>query len=307
MGLEPGQRTLGGRRRREVTDGEVVPRTHLGEVAVQQGVADLLGGEVAEALERVGDGVQPGQDVDGGVLQPALVGAVGVVEPVVAEGVGQHVGRDDALDPVHEEAGGAEDLAGLLQPPHARDRHVGELADLADHLELVAEVVAREDREVLGGRGHAGDERVRRPLAALGPGRVEDQGLRGHAVGVDAAVQHDLGVGAVGEQRGQPPLQGRGHERGVPAAALHLQVGRGRLGRCCLGHTDTLLERVLGVNRSVDTCQPFAAGRAARAPARASSRPPKLSVVADHSQLTRSRRRSLALAARPTADLRPGR
>ena len=237
VGLEPGQGTLDRRRGGEVADGEVVPRADLGEVAVQQRLAVLLGREVAEAAQRVVDRVQPGQDVDGGVLESALVGPVGVEEPVVTEGVGQHVGRDDALDAVHEEAGSAQHLAGLLQPAHAGDRDVGELADLADDLVLVAELVAREDREVLGRRRDAGDHGHGVAGAALGPGRVEDQRLRRHAVAVDAAVQHHLRLGVLRQQAAEPPLQHLGHAGRIAAAALHLQV----CGRWRLGHDGRLL------------------------------------------------------------------
>ena len=48
------------------------------------------------------------EHLDGGVLQPALVLDGRVVQPVVAEVVGQHVLRHDAVDPVHQEERRAE-------------------------------------------------------------------------------------------------------------------------------------------------------------------------------------------------------
>ena len=146
-------------------------------------------------------------DADRAVLQLSLLLPRGVEEPVVAEGVRHDVRRDDPVDPVHEEERRAEHLAGRLEEPDRRHRDIGVVADVLDGVVLVLEVVAREDRDVRGGRRHPRDVLALTGPAVLGPGRVEDQGLRRHAVGVDAAVQRDLGVGALGEQPGQPALE----------------------------------------------------------------------------------------------------
>ena len=82
-----------------------------------------------------------------------------------------------------------------------------------------------------GGGRDAGDVLPQPLLTVLGPGGVEDERLRAHPVGVDAAVQRDLGVGAVGQLTGQPGLEQPRDGGGVAAGTLELEV-RGR----ALGH-----------------------------------------------------------------------
>ena len=83
-------------------------------------------------------------------------------------------------------------VAGRLHPADRRHRHVGELADEPHRVELVLELVRREDRHVLGRRARPG--RRTRP-SRCSPSSVhvgvEDEGLGRHAVGVDAGVQRD--------------------------------------------------------------------------------------------------------------------
>ena len=254
VGLEPVETALDQRRAAEVGDREVVPGAGACEIAGQGGLAGVGRVEERERRVRVGDRVQPRDHVDGRVLQPALVLGRGVVEPVVPEVVGQHVLRDHALDPVHEEERRAEHLAGGLHPADLRDGDVGGLADDPDRVVLLLERVGREDREVVGGGRDAGDVLPHAPLAALGPGDVEDQRLRRHAVGVDAAVQRDDRVGAVGQHRPQPPRQSGRQGARVPARALHPQVGRWR----CLGHVPLPKDRCdggLSIGGTCSSCQ----------------------------------------------------
>ena len=111
-----------------------------------------------------------------------------------------------------------------------------------------------------GGGRDPGDVLPRALLAVLGPGRVEDERLRAHAVGVDAAVQRDLRVGAVGQRAGQPGLEQPRDGGGVAAGTLELEVRGRALGHwllprwCCdVGLELTpvsFVERVLVVNAS---------------------------------------------------------
>ena len=59
-----------------------------------------------------------------------------VCEPVAAERVGRVVRRGGAVDAVHQEERRAEQAGVLLEPPHLRHRHRGQLADQPDDLEL---------------------------------------------------------------------------------------------------------------------------------------------------------------------------
>ena len=58
-------------------------------------------------------------------------------------------------------------VALVVDPAHPGDRHVGQLADQPDHLELVVESVRREDGDVLGGGGDAGHPLLLDGLAVL--------------------------------------------------------------------------------------------------------------------------------------------
>ncbi len=86
----------------------------------------------------------------GGVLDPALLLRGAVEEPVVAEGVGQHVLRYDAVDPVHQEERRAEHRSpvGSIQRTAGDQARRCRLADQPHGVVLVLEVVGREDREV---------------------------------------------------------------------------------------------------------------------------------------------------------------
>ena len=133
----------------------------------QRGVAGRVDlGEKAERGLRIGDRVQFRQHLDGGVLQLALPFDGSVGEPVAAERVWHDVGRHDAVDVVHQEERRAEYVAGVLHPPDAGDRHVGQFADEPDDVELVVQPVGGKDRDVLGARGDA-----RHPLLLVGVGR----------------------------------------------------------------------------------------------------------------------------------------
>src|ERR1700691_5703832 len=83
--------------------------------------------------------MQLGEHADRCVLKLALAldGCVG--EPVATEGVGHDVGGHLAVDVIHQKERRAQDFAGGFQPAHPRDGNVGDLADFADHLELVVE------------------------------------------------------------------------------------------------------------------------------------------------------------------------
>ena len=113
--------------------------------------------------------MQRGQHLDRGVLQLALALDGRVGEPVAAEGVGHDVGRHLAVDVIHQEERCAQHLAGGLEPAHPRDGNVGQLADLADHVELVVESIGREHRDVFGGGRDPRHQLLLDRLAVLAP------------------------------------------------------------------------------------------------------------------------------------------
>ena len=203
--LQPRQCTLDQRRAADVGHRELVPVLQPAEVPAQRGVAGRIDlGEEAERLLGVGDRVQLGQHLDGRILQlaPFLGGRVG--EPVAAERVGHDVGRHDARDVVHQEERRAEHGPLVVDPPDAGDRHVGEFADLPDHLELVVESVCREDRDILGRWRHPGHPLLLDRSAVLLPPAGEDDGLRRHPVGFDAALDGHLWRCSAWHDGGQP-------------------------------------------------------------------------------------------------------
>ena len=142
------------------------------------------------------------------------------------------------VDPVHQEERRAEHLAGRLEQPDVRHRHVGPLADDPHRVVLVLERVVHEDRELVGGRRDPGDVLAVLALAVLGPVGVEDQRLRAHAVGVDAAVQGDLRVGALPAGPSRASL-GQRRARCVASRSvrwsLRSAVGLGHVRSCDVG------------------------------------------------------------------------
>ena len=88
--------------------------------------------------------------------------------------------------------GRPQDVAGVLDPAHPRDRDVGQLADLPDHLELVVKSIRREYRHVLGGGRHPRHQLLLDRLAVLLPARGQDDGFRRHSGGVHAALHGHL-------------------------------------------------------------------------------------------------------------------
>ena len=154
MRLQPVQRALHEGGAPDIRDAERIPVLQPPEVAVQRRLAgrvDVL--EEAEHLTGIGDRMQGGQDLDGVVLQSALMLGAGVVEPVVSECVGHDVRGDLTVDAVHQEERPAQHRAGVFEPAHRRYRDVGQFADQAHHFVLMIEAVVVEDRHVgLGGR-----------------------------------------------------------------------------------------------------------------------------------------------------------
>ena len=136
--LEPGEAALDERRAPAVGDRVVVPGPGPGQVAAQRRVPGGVGRRGTRTCDAASAiAVQPGERRDRAVLQPALLLGAGVVQPVVAEVVGQHVGRHRAVDPVHQEERRAEHVAGRLDPADLRHRHLGPLAGEPHRVVLV--------------------------------------------------------------------------------------------------------------------------------------------------------------------------
>ena len=225
VGLEPRERPLDEWGPGQVRGGPLVPPTRLGETAREQGVAGRIRNEEGEGPLVVRDRVQPGQHLDRPVLQALLLLGRGVEEPVVPEVVGQHVRGHDPLDPVHQEERRADHPTCRLEPPHSGDRDVGELADEPHHVVLGLQVVRLENGNVVGTRSHAGDVLTEVLLTVLGPGDVENDRLRRHAIGVDARVEPHLRRRTVRQLRGEPLLQTLLERCHVAAGALHREIG----------------------------------------------------------------------------------
>ena len=100
-------------------------------------------------------------------------------------------------DVVHQEELRAQHGARRLEPPHPRHRNIGQLADLPDHLELLVHPVRREHRHVLGGRRDPRHPLLLVPSTVGLPASGQDDGLRRHPVGVDAALDGHVRFRAV--------------------------------------------------------------------------------------------------------------
>ena len=106
--LEPREAALDERRAEAVAGDPLVVRPLIVDVAAQERVAGRVDGE-ERSLGVVGrDRVDLCQHLDRCLLQPALVGGVGVEEPVVPERVRHDVGWHETVDPLHHEEGRAE-------------------------------------------------------------------------------------------------------------------------------------------------------------------------------------------------------
>ena len=157
--VQPGESPLDQRRASsQPGGGEVVPRPGVAHPPPQRRVAGSVVGQEVESFLGAVDGVQFGQDGHGGVLEPALIGGVGVEQPAVAEVVGHDVGRHLAVDPSHHEERRAERNGVGLRPPHRRHRHGRQLVDQADRAVLPVEVIAGEHGHVGGVGRHPGHQ-----------------------------------------------------------------------------------------------------------------------------------------------------
>jgi hypothetical protein len=221
VGVEPGEGAFDQRGRQPVGGGEVVPSPGLGHPAAQRRVPRRVGHQEGEARLGLGDGVQAGQDVDGLVLEAALVGRVGVVQPVIPERVRHDVRRHPAIDPPHHEERRPDGSGVGLAPPDRRHRYVGQLADQPDHLVLAGQVVGREHGHVVGVRGHPGDQALAPGSAAVVPAGIEQQGLAGHAVRRRALQRLDAGIGTRRQPGGQPAFEIGAQPFPVARGALH--------------------------------------------------------------------------------------
>jgi hypothetical protein len=206
--------------------GVVVPGSGVVDQPLEVGRAGVVEGEEGEALLGVLDAVQVGQHLDRGVLERALLLGCGVEQPVVAECVGHDVGRDDAVDALHDEQRHAGGCPLRVGPPHAGHGDRRELADQADDFELTLEVVAREHRHVGGVGGDACDETLLPTAAVLGPLGGEEERLARHPVGRRGLEFGDLGLGAGGEQLAQPRLQPGSQLFGVATRPVHVDFRR---------------------------------------------------------------------------------
>ena len=180
-----------------------VPRRQPIEVAPQRIALGTVGQEPEGGLG-LRNRVQLGQHVDGVVLKRALRLRGRIGEPVVTERVRHDVGRNHTRHVVHQKELRAKYLAGRLQPPHKRNRDVGLLADQPDHVELVVHPIRREHRHVLFGGRDARHPLLFVLLTIRLPTSGQDDGLRGHPVGVDPALHGHLRRYAAGHDRRQP-------------------------------------------------------------------------------------------------------
>ena len=142
----------------------------VAQVAGQRGVAGDRAGEVVVVEERqvVGVGGDGVDGADGGHRGPLDAGAVlsaAVGDPAVAEGVREDVGRHDAVDPAHHQERRPHHLGIGFEPEGGRHGGARGLTHQAHHLELHAQLVAREHRQLVelgldAGHAAAGDHSI---------------------------------------------------------------------------------------------------------------------------------------------------
>ena len=144
-------------------------------------------------------------------------------------------GGTTPVDPVHQEERRAEHLAGRLEQPDVRHRHVGALADDPHRVVLVLERVVHEDRELVRRRRDAGDV-----LARLAARRPRSRSRRRRASPSDMPLASmplcsvTFGSAPVGQRAGQPALEQGRDGGGVAGGALELEVGGRPLGHGAL-------------------------------------------------------------------------
>ena len=172
-------------------------------------------------LAGVGNRVQLGQHLDGGVLQFALFGRGRVGEPVAAEGVGHDVRRHHCprRGPSGRTDCPARSPVGSIQRTCGTGTSVSSETSRNTSI-LVVHPVGGEHRDVGRGRRDPGHPLPLDRCTVLGPAAGQDDGLRGHAVGVDTAFDFHLGFDWGGHDGGQPLRQGGGKVTGVTTRAL---------------------------------------------------------------------------------------
>ena len=163
-------------------------------------------------LERVGDlrrhvgAVDRGEHIDAGVGDDRSLVAGELGDPA-APGVGQVVGRRDAVHPIHHDEGIAEWRRVGFVPEHLRDRDRRPVADCFHGGGLPAEVVGREDRPRVDWWGEPHGDAPIMPLTTGGPRQVGQQGVAREAAlvgNVDPAHdRHLVGSGHAAQPLGE--------------------------------------------------------------------------------------------------------
>ena len=195
VGLEPGAGPLDQRGAADVGDGELVPvlaASRSGAAARCRPAGRRRSG-TRRSSRRSGIAVQLGQHLDGGVLQfaPLLGGRVG--EPVVAERVGHDVGRDDARrrSPSGRTGCRAPRRSAPATAPAGPGRRSVRRPAGSPRTGGPAGTTGTPGR-----LGSVGATRATHfcstGLAVLVPAAGQDDGLRRHPVGVDAAFHGHL-------------------------------------------------------------------------------------------------------------------
>ena len=154
--------------------------------------------------------VHRGQRVDPAPPHALLLLGRGLDHPAL-HGVGDVVGRDQALDVVHGEEGHAEVLRVLLVVAQRGQRHRRAAVGQGLHDPVLGRELGVQEEEVLG-RGHPDHQAAL--LAVGGAGAAQDR-LVGEAVGARGLDVEDLGSGPVRRLGGEPPRQGGGNLVGV--------------------------------------------------------------------------------------------
>ena len=161
-------------------------------------------------LERGGDlrchvgAVDRGEHVDAGVGDDRSL-VPGELGHPAAPGVGQVVGRRDAVDPIHHDEGIAEWHRVGFVPEHLGDRDRRPAADCLHCGGLPAEVVRREDRPRVDWRGEPHGDAPIVSLTAGGPRKVRQQRVAREAALVgNVEPAHDRHL--LGSGHGAQPL-----------------------------------------------------------------------------------------------------